>query len=91
MREIKKDSLDAFENQDYQFDQLVMKLGVEREHHRNPIFNTQFTFQNAEVQAGEIPGLHMEPYEYESQIYEEAYRLMGEAKAFLNLHKFRFY
>jgi acyl carrier protein len=67
--EVKKNALKAYENQDYQFDLLVETLGVEREFGRNPIFDTQFTFQNlAEQDRGEpphkMPGLKVEPYEY---------------------------
>ncbi|UCH97921.1 MAG: AMP-binding protein, partial [Candidatus Aminicenantes bacterium] len=68
LQEVKENALKAYENQDYQFDRLVEKLGVEREFGRNPIFDTQFTFQNLaeEGKAGlshEMPGLKVEPYE----------------------------
>ena len=48
---------------------MVEKLGVEREFGRNPIFDTQFTFQNLAEQgrggpSTEMPGLKVEPYEY---------------------------
>ncbi|NIM14692.1 MAG: hypothetical protein GTO45_21925 [Candidatus Aminicenantes bacterium] len=53
LREVKENALNAYENQDYQFDQLVEKLKVKREPGRNPIFDTQFTFQNLVNQVDE--------------------------------------
>jgi len=68
LEEVKQNALNAYENQDYQFDRLVEKLGTVREMGRNPIFDTQFTFQNlAEQGKGgvthEMPGIKVEPYE----------------------------
>lgn len=44
--EVKKNTLGAYENQSYQFDTLVEKLGVERDMSRNPLFDTMFVMQN---------------------------------------------
>lgn len=38
--------LDAFKNQDYQFDDLVNDLGIKRDASRNPLFDTMFIVQN---------------------------------------------
>ena len=64
LEEVKKNTLNAFENQDYQFDELVAKLNIPREYGRNPIFDTQFTLQNAEQATIKIPGLELKPYNY---------------------------
>jgi fengycin family lipopeptide synthetase D len=55
--EVKQNALNAYENQDYQFDQLVSKLKVQREPGRNPMFDTQFTFLNMDqdVNTWELP------------------------------------
>jgi amino acid adenylation domain-containing protein len=45
--QVKTTALNAYDNQDYQFDELVHKLGIEFQPGRNPLFDTQFTFQNA--------------------------------------------
>jgi non-ribosomal peptide synthetase component F len=52
IKELKKDILEAFENQEYQFDDLVDKLKVNREGNRNPIFNVAIDLQNFESQQG---------------------------------------
>jgi bacitracin synthase 1 len=75
--EVKENALGAFENQDYQFDELVMKLGLKRDYNRNPLFNTQFTFQNVEMSGEEITGLKLELYEYERAITQFDLSLNG--------------
>ncbi|HLP60148.1 MAG TPA: condensation domain-containing protein, partial [Candidatus Deferrimicrobium sp.] len=68
LEEIKASVLAAFENQDYPFDELVKKLNLKREYGRNPLFDTEFTFQDAGGASLVIPGLRVEPYEYENSL-----------------------
>ncbi|MGD2089687.1 MAG: amino acid adenylation domain-containing protein [Candidatus Aminicenantes bacterium] len=70
LEELKKRTLEAFENQEYQFDDLVEKVFVNRDTSRNPIFDVLFGLQNMESQASEIPvvdisQLQIRPYEEE--------------------------
>ncbi|UCH97676.1 MAG: AMP-binding protein, partial [Candidatus Aminicenantes bacterium] len=44
LREVRKRTLEAFDTQDYQFEDLVEKLKIEREPGRNPLFDVLFTF-----------------------------------------------
>lgn len=44
--EVKERTLEAFENQDFQFDDLLEKLKLERDPGRNPLFDVMFTLQN---------------------------------------------
>lgn len=46
MEEVKIRTLDALENQEYQFEELVERLNVERESNRNPIFDVAFDLAN---------------------------------------------
>ena len=46
LMEVKENSLNAFENQDYQFDDLLEKLKIKRDMSRNPIFDTMFMWGN---------------------------------------------
>jgi acyl carrier protein/NRPS condensation-like uncharacterized protein len=64
LEEVKKNALEAYENQDFQFNELVMKLDIERNYRRNPLFDTQFTLQNVEIEPVEIPGLKLKSYPY---------------------------
>ena len=55
MKEIKKNALDALDNQEYQFDDLVEAVGFQRDNTgRNPIFDVMLVFQ---TQAHDIPDL----------------------------------
>ncbi|NDI35232.1 non-ribosomal peptide synthetase [Chengkuizengella sediminis] len=49
LQEVKMYSLQAFENQDYPFEDLVDKLNVDRDTSRNPIFDTLFILQNMDI------------------------------------------
>ncbi|MGQ8873040.1 amino acid adenylation domain-containing protein [Paenibacillus sp. TSA_86.1] len=46
LEEIKNQSLDALNNQDYVFDNLVEKLNIHRESTGTALFNTMYIFQN---------------------------------------------
>jgi amino acid adenylation domain-containing protein len=57
LQEVKKNTLEAFENQDYPFEELVDKLLLHRDITHNPLFDVVFALQNAE-------------YEYQNQMKE---------------------
>jgi acyl-CoA synthetase (AMP-forming)/AMP-acid ligase II/NAD(P)-dependent dehydrogenase (short-subunit alcohol dehydrogenase family)/acyl carrier protein len=44
---VKENSLLAFENQDYPFEELIEKLNIPRDLSRNPLFDVAFAMQNA--------------------------------------------
>ncbi len=48
LEEIRDDLLNAFENQDYPFEELVDKAGVRRDVSRNPLFDTMLALQKAD-------------------------------------------
>jgi amino acid adenylation domain-containing protein len=48
LKEVKNRTLDAYENQEYQFEDLVDKLSVRRDTSRNPIFDVMFNFLDRE-------------------------------------------
>jgi amino acid adenylation domain-containing protein len=62
---VKKNAIDAFENQDYQFEELVEKLDIPRNTGRNPIFDAEFTLQNIAVMEMnyKVPGIQPKPYD----------------------------
>ncbi|MCP5104184.1 MAG: amino acid adenylation domain-containing protein, partial [bacterium] len=70
LQEVRANTLEAFENQDYQFEELVEKVSVRRDTSRNPLFDIMFILQNFDIQPGEIPeveieGLKLKPYPFE--------------------------
>ncbi|MCP4146220.1 MAG: amino acid adenylation domain-containing protein, partial [bacterium] len=62
LQEIKQNTLKAIENQDYQFEELVKQVVVNRIPHRNPLFDVMFTMQHLENKKEE-PGrdLRLQP------------------------------
>jgi NAD(P)-dependent dehydrogenase (short-subunit alcohol dehydrogenase family)/acyl carrier protein len=72
--QVKKRTLDAFDNQDYQFDDLVEKLLPNRDSSRNPLFDVMFTYTSQDFvipsQEAKVPGepvLNVREYELESK------------------------
>jgi amino acid adenylation domain-containing protein len=65
VRKIKEKTLESFGNQDYQYEELVEKVAVNRDASRNPLFDVMFVLQNVDVSEVEIPGLKLLPYHYE--------------------------
>ncbi|MGD2085114.1 MAG: amino acid adenylation domain-containing protein [Candidatus Aminicenantes bacterium] len=64
---VKEKTLKAFENQDYQFADLVEKLAVRSDINRHPLFDVGFGLQHQQPQEVTIPGLKFKPYEYENK------------------------
>ncbi|MED3966050.1 non-ribosomal peptide synthetase, partial [Niallia taxi] len=44
LKEVKENSLQAFENQGYQFEEFLEKVNIEKDMSRNPLFDVMFTF-----------------------------------------------
>lgn len=54
-----------FDNQDYQFEDLVDKLKIKRSINRNPLFDVMFVLQTKNNEKAEIEGLSIKPFEKE--------------------------
>ncbi|WP_160672477.1 non-ribosomal peptide synthetase [Clostridium sp. C8-1-8] len=66
LKEVRKNVLDAYENQDYQFDRLVDTLKLKRESSRNALFDTMFVLQNTEQMEMALDNITIKPYEIKS-------------------------
>ncbi len=66
LNEVKKTSIKAFENQDYQFEELVDSLNTQRDPSRNPIFDAHFTCRNEEATPPVNESMAMVPYKFEN-------------------------
>ncbi|UCH95478.1 MAG: amino acid adenylation domain-containing protein [Candidatus Aminicenantes bacterium] len=60
LREVKHAALNAFENQDYPFEDLVDKLAVNRQLNRNPLFDVVFRYAKIEEAPGATPAKEKE-------------------------------
>ncbi|NLD50131.1 MAG: amino acid adenylation domain-containing protein, partial [Clostridiaceae bacterium] len=69
LAEVKNNSLKAFENQDYQFEELVDRLELNRDLSRNPLFDIAFMLVNKDTdESNDIGGLSITQYEYDTNI-----------------------
>jgi tyrocidine synthetase III len=67
LSEVKEKVLAVFENQDYQYEELVEKVVSNRDTSRNPLFDSMFVMQNTDTQKLDIPGLKLMPYPYKNE------------------------
>lgn len=65
LSELHEDVLQALEHQDYPFEELVQKLGVEQDRSRNPLFDTMFILQNIDRVAYRSGGIEFDPKEFD--------------------------
>jgi tyrocidine synthetase-3 len=67
LQDVKENSLNAFENRDYPFEDLVERLKVSRDLGRNPLFDVMLVLQNMEIPGFQLRGLTITPYPFENQ------------------------
>lgn len=65
LEEVKERSLDAFENQNYPFEELIEKLNLNRDMSRNPLFDTMLSYQKKDLKVDFIGELEITPFERE--------------------------
>lgn len=58
LEEVKQSALDAYENQDYPFEDLVAELGLQGDAGRNPLLNVVFALQNMEIKSSPSKAPH---------------------------------
>jgi tyrocidine synthetase-3 len=81
LKEVKERTVAAFENQEYQFEDLVEKVAAPRDAGRNPLFDVMFGLQNVDIPEIGIPGLRSRPYEYDNRVAKFDLNVMAvEAK-----------
>jgi len=69
LKEVKQRTLQAFANQDYQFDDLLEKININRDLSRNPLFDVMFTLQNQGAHSGTLEGIKVvKNYSFENKI-----------------------
>jgi amino acid adenylation domain-containing protein/non-ribosomal peptide synthase protein (TIGR01720 family) len=68
LRQVKKRTLNVFENQDYQFENLVEQTVVRRDTSRNPLFDVMFQLNDIGIQNVEIPGIRLKSHPYKRRV-----------------------
>ncbi|WP_054740681.1 non-ribosomal peptide synthetase [Cellulosilyticum ruminicola] len=67
LNEVKENVLGAFENQDYQFEELIEKLDIKRDLNRNPLFDTLFAMENTSNSQLQTQEFTVESYELDNK------------------------
>ncbi|KAF6562208.1 AMP-binding protein, partial [Paenibacillus sp. EKM207P] len=67
LQEVKEQALNAYEHQDYPFEELVEKLNLTRDTSRNALFDTMFELKTMEQQEFELEGLTLSSYPLDNQ------------------------
>ncbi|MBW7473806.1 amino acid adenylation domain-containing protein [Paenibacillus oenotherae] len=78
LQEVKALTLQAFEHQDYPFEELPAKLNAARDLGRNPLFDVLFMVQNMAGGAKDPQGLELAPCEFENNVSKFDLTLMAE-------------
>ncbi len=60
LHEVKQSCLNAYENQDYPFEELVDAVRIERDLSRNPLFDVMLVMQNTEEQPLRLQGVQVQ-------------------------------
>jgi tyrocidine synthetase-3 len=68
LNEVRERTLKAFDNQNYQFEDLVEKVAIKRDASRNPLFDVMFQVENRRDPKEKIQGLKLTPYSYDTRI-----------------------
>ncbi|TWK85460.1 hypothetical protein CHCC20335_2378 [Bacillus paralicheniformis] len=61
LQEVRETALEAYEHQDYPFEELVDQLGVPRDTSRNPLFDVMFVLQNMDQESVQLENLRLRP------------------------------
>ncbi|MGE5340608.1 MAG: amino acid adenylation domain-containing protein [Candidatus Omnitrophota bacterium] len=77
LREVKENTLNAFENQDYPYEALVEEVISNRDTGRNPLFDTMFALQHTAMSSFDLPGLTFHRYDYENHTSKFDLTLIG--------------
>jgi amino acid adenylation domain-containing protein len=78
LKEIKARTLEAFDNQDYPYEDLVDLVVANRDTNRSPLFNTMFTLQDTTTPAIRAAGLKLTPITHQGGTAKFDLVLIGE-------------
>jgi amino acid adenylation domain-containing protein/non-ribosomal peptide synthase protein (TIGR01720 family) len=86
LEEVKERTLQAFENQEYPFEELVEKVEVPRDTGRNPLFDVVFSFQgfDAELQEISTPGKEIPGFETKTSKFDLSLNVLERSGLFLS-------
>ena len=75
LNELKTNTLQYFENQDYQYQNIIEDLKIERDVSRNALFDVMFDYINFEERSLEFPDLTLKESELETNLFTAKFDL----------------
>jgi len=87
-QEVKKGAIEAYENQDYQLEELLKDLKLKKNPGRNPLFDTMFIMQNFGKSELRFKGVEVEKYyiKHEIETTLDISLTASEANGIINLN-----
>ncbi|PFV21809.1 non-ribosomal peptide synthetase, partial [Bacillus thuringiensis] len=67
LTEMKQSLLDAYENQEFPYEELVEELNVKRDLSRNPLYDVMLVLHNTDLKEIELPEVQIRQHEIKSQ------------------------
>ncbi|MCK4258429.1 MAG: amino acid adenylation domain-containing protein [Halanaerobiales bacterium] len=77
LQEVKNVALQAYENQDYQFEMLVNKLNLDRDLTRNPLFDVMLSMEKSNKVKTPLNGVQLSPYSIKNRSAKFDLTLVG--------------
>ncbi|WP_291584148.1 amino acid adenylation domain-containing protein [Clostridium sp. UBA6640] len=68
LSEVRNNALEAYENQDFQFDMLIDKLNLSRDISRNPLFDVMFSFESKSSESIVLNDMAISEYDNNNKI-----------------------
>ena len=68
LQEVKENTIKAFDNQGYPYEELIKRLDLIQDVSRSPLFDAELLVQNVELKRLEIGGVKFIPFTYEPQV-----------------------
>ena len=68
LTDVKENYFKVYENQNYQFEELIEKVDVRRDLSRNPLFDAMFVLQNMDNIGLEVAGLKINPCKFDNRV-----------------------
>ncbi|MEL4011745.1 amino acid adenylation domain-containing protein, partial [Bacillus velezensis] len=65
LEQVKENTIAAFENSEYQFDELVRSIDYKRDSNKNPLFDTMFVLEDAKLFTKESENLMISPITFD--------------------------
>ena len=65
--EVRKNMMEAYSNQDYQYEELIDTVGIDRDISRNPLIDIVFNYISSPTQRIELADLEIESYEFNTK------------------------